>query len=344
MYKIGLCGYYAKDINDHGGQSVKTRIIVSELSRIFGENMIKIVDTKNWKRNIVKLFFKFIHLSMSCNNIIIMPASNGIKIMVPLYLFLNMIYKRKLIYIVIGGWLPEVLEENSKLKRLVSKYDAVYVETRIMSSKLKEIGLNNVHYLPNFKRLNIVKNVIINKKKPFKLCTFSRVSREKGIEDAIEAVINANRELREITYRLDIYGQVDQGYKEYFFEKQKNFPEYISYKGIIPYNDCVDILKNYFALLFLTFYEGEGFPGTIIDSYASGLPIIASDWHYNSEIVKDGQCGRIVPVNDIDATSKILVYYANHPDEISSMSENCIQEAYQYTPDIVMREMVEALN
>ncbi|MFR3494185.1 MAG: glycosyltransferase [Blautia sp.] len=55
-------------------------------------------------------------------------------------------------------------------------------------------------------------------------------------------------------------------------------PQYIRYKGMVPFNQSTEVLKNYDALLFPTYYEGEGFAGTIIDAFAAGLPVIASDW------------------------------------------------------------------
>jgi len=55
--------------------------------------------------------------------------------------------------------------------------------------KAYEFGLKNVLVMPNFRQLRIVD---INELQdthalPYKLCTFSRVLKEKGIEDAINA-------------------------------------------------------------------------------------------------------------------------------------------------------------
>jgi glycosyltransferase involved in cell wall biosynthesis len=57
---------------------------------------------------------------------------------------------------------------------------------------------------------------------------------------------------------------------------QKRFPEYVVYGGVVPFNKSVEVLKDYFAVLFPTYYEGEGFAGTIIDAHSAGVPIIAS--------------------------------------------------------------------
>ena len=67
----------------------------------------------------------------------------------------------------------------------------------------------------------------------------------------------------------------------------RSFPKYVSYGGKVPFDKSVDILKNYFALLFPTYYDGEGFAGTLIDAFSAGVPVIASDWKYNAEIVNE---------------------------------------------------------
>ena len=50
-------------------------------------------------------------------------------------------------------------------------------------------------------------------------------------------------------------------------------------------------------MIFPTYYVGEGFPGTIIDAFSSGIPDIATDWRYNSEIVQNGKTGYIYKLN-----------------------------------------------
>jgi len=51
---------------------------------------------------------------------------------------------------------------------------------------------------------------------PYKLCTFSRVLKEKGIEDAINAVIKVNTDCGREVCTLDIYGQIDENTKMRF--------------------------------------------------------------------------------------------------------------------------------
>ena len=112
-------------------------------------------------------------------------------------------------------------------------------------------GISVVMY--NFKELEPLAESDIKypKSEPYKLCTFSRVMKEKGIEDAINAVESVNAHFGRTVYTLDIFGQVDVEYKERFSQLEKSFPDYMSYGGAIEANKSVETLKSYFALLFL---------------------------------------------------------------------------------------------
>ena len=56
--------------------------------------------------------------------------------------------------------------------------------------------------------------------------------KEKGVEDAIEAVKGVNKAIGKEGYTLDIYGQVDEKYKERFEELKKIFPNTFHIEGL----------------------------------------------------------------------------------------------------------------
>ena len=112
MYKIGICGHFGNNKNLLNGQTIKTKILTEELEKQLGEDSIKTIDTYGWKRNPLLLLYKCYLLIKSCENIIILPASKGVKVFIPLFSKMNRIFHRKLHYVVIGGWLPKLLKNN----------------------------------------------------------------------------------------------------------------------------------------------------------------------------------------------------------------------------------------
>lgn len=344
MYKVGVCGHLGGKHIFLDGQTVKTKILTEELIKYFGNDEVKLADTFEWKKNSISFLVKCLCLSRECENIIILPAQNGVKVFAPLFLAINKLFHRKLHYIVIGGWLPDLLSKNTKLKRLLCKFDVIYAETFSNVEKLTNEGLNNVKYLPNFKQLKILNEneLSYKNKRPYKLCTFSRVMKEKGIEDAIRVVKEINESQNKVLYTLDIFGPVDKDYEKKFYNLQRSFPQYISYKGMVDFKDSVHILKNYFALLFPTHFKTEGIPGTIIDSFAAGVPVIASEWESASEII-DGKTGFIYPFNDINKLSIILKNIYENPYEVYKKKINCVTKAKEYMPSNVITMLISNL-
>lgn len=339
MNQIGICGHFAKDKDFFDGQTVKTRTIYDELQKLTGGN-IPIVDTYGWRKRHVFMILLCLRLIVKCSNIIIMPSRNGVQVFLPLFSVLNRFFHRKLHYVVIGGWLPETFACKHYLMKYAKRFDGIYVETKQMITTLEDMGFHNIYLLPNFKSIKILTPDIIcnNYEKPYPLCTFSRVFKEKGIEDAIEAVKMVNQKAGETIYKLDIYGQIEEKYRARFMQISAEFPSYIEYKGIVDYNQSIEIIKKYFLLLFPTYYAGEGLAGTLIDAFAAGVPVIASDWKYNGEIIENNVNGFLFPTGNITKLADMLYQISMEPGRVCDMKLDCLKTAALYSSDRVLRD------
>ena len=337
MVKVGIIGHFGFNKELLNGQTIKTKNIANELSKAIGDNQILRFDTHGGVKSLLKLPFQIRKCLNNSENVIILPANRGLRIIVPFLLLFNKRKKRKIHYVVIGGWLPDFCKKNKKLAGKLKKINHIYVETTMMKNALDEQGFSNVVVMPNFKQIVPIKETeLINQTKaPFKLCTFSRVMKEKGIEDAINAVILLNGKYGFEKYVLDIYGQIEQSQKEWFECLKYSFSPFIQYKGQIDADKSVEILKDYYALLFPTYYDGEGFAGTILDAMAAGVPVVASDWKYNKEIVNDNN-GVLFKTRDVDEL-------ANAIDKLKVSKESCLTESYKYLPENVIKTLFERL-
>lgn len=340
MYKILICGHFGRNENFLDGQTIKTKNIYLALLGKYGEKEINKIDTYQWKKHPISFLKKCIDGIKDSKNIIILPAQNGVRVFIPLFLLINKLYKRKIFYIVIGGWLPEFLETRKGLLKKVKKLDKVFVETNNMKKKLEKLDVKNVEILVNFKNITPLKEeeLNFNYSKPYKVCTFSRVMKEKGIEDAIQVVKNINEESNEIVYELDIYGQIDEGYKDNFTKVINSSSEYIQYKGCIDAEKSVDTLKNYYLLLFPTKFKTEGIPGTIIDALSAGVPIVASKWDNADEIISDGRNGLIYEFNSLSDFYNKLQILLNYK-KVYDMKCNCVADAKRFTTEFAMEKI-----
>lgn len=343
-YKIGIVGRFGFGMNAFGGQSIKTRNLYEALCDKIGDDNIFCVDTRGWERHPFKLLCNIRKATSQCESVIILPAGRGVKVIPKLTLLCNQ--DAKLFYSVIGGWLPKMTETNKRLRKTLKKYDGIWVEAFAMKKTMEEQGFSNISVVPNFKNITPLKpnELVYHITEPYKLCTFSRVLKEKGIEDAVNAVKAVNDRCGKTVFTLDIYGQVDKGYTDRFNVLVAEFPNYIRYMGKAPSDRSVDILKFYFMLLFPSYYYGEGFPGTLIDALSAGIPVIASDWAYNTEIIRDGYTGLITVPQNVDDLSKKLEYCYHHVADINHMKYNCIIEAQKYSKDIIAEQITKLIN
>ena len=333
--QVCIIGHFGFGLNLLNGQTIKAKTIANALEKKIGESNISKIDTHGGLIAYIRLPVLIICALLKAKNVVILPAHNGVKIISPMLKLLNYPFKRSLHYVVVGGWLPELVEKKEGLKRCLKSYTGIYVETNTMKEALEKQGFRNVFVMPNCKDIKILNDdeLIYNIGEPFSLCTFSRVMPEKGIEYAINAVKNVNDSYQRIVYRLDIYGQIEEDQKGWFNVICKSFPEYVHYCGKVDYSNTVETIKNYFALLFPTRFYTEGIPGTIIDALAAGVPVISSKWESFSDIIDDNATGIGYSFEKPEEIENILVQLAENPDKANRMKINCIKKAKDYSTE-----------
>ena len=159
------------------GQTVKTKNIYNELVKKYGEENISKIDTFNWKKHPIYFIRKCRKELRNTENLIILPAHNGVKVFVPFFNFWNKFYHKKIFYAVVGGWLPELLASKVWLTKEIRKLSKVFVETTKMKEDLSKLAIKNVEILVNFKSIQILneKDLKYEYSRPLELCTFSRV-------------------------------------------------------------------------------------------------------------------------------------------------------------------------
>lgn len=342
MKKVCVIGHFGFGKEMLNGQTIKTKIVTAELEKQLGCEQIMKIDTHGGARALPKVMIQMARAFRSCENIIILPAQNGVRIFPPLCVAFRKLYQRKLHYIVIGGWLDHFLERNPRFLKALDSFTAIYVETRTMKQDLEKRGLRNLCILPNFKDIHILTEdeLVYPTGEPYRLCTFSRVMKEKGIEDAVDAVKSVNEKYGRIVYTLDIYGQIDAEQTKWFEDLKTSFPDYVRYKGLVAYDKSVEVLKDYFALLFPTRFYTEGIPGTIIDAYAAGVPVISAKWESFEDVIDVGITGIGYEFGNRNELLRILCQIIEMPNAIVEKKKNCIAKAEKFIPNSVLQVLM----
>ena len=337
---IAIIGHFGGDEKFYDGQTIKTIELYNAL--IDTDQNVDKVDTYYIKRNPFKFIGMFVHSLFKDKKYILLVSNKGRRVLFPILMFLSKHFDKDVYHYAIGGRLALEVRDNPKYKKYISSFKGNWMESRQLVYDLKKLGVNNVIYLPNFKKIKIldIDSLKADYKEPYRFCTFSRVMKEKGIEDAIKAINDVNDLYGRKIVSLDIYGVVEEEYFEYL---KTLLNDSCKFCGAVDSSESIEILKNYYALLFPSYWDGEGMPGTIIDSLSAGLPVIARRWKYCDEMLDDGVTAYIYNFNKPELLKEKIAYSIEHVDNTISMKRNCLDKAKEYSADIVVKEIVNEL-
>lgn len=345
MERVGIIGHFGGKEAFFDGQTVKTKNLESMLSK--NSYSIYRVDTYYFRHNPIKLVLKTIKCLFTCKKIFMLLSENGMRVFLPFIHFANKIFRRKIYHDIIGSELLGIVDQKPKFVKYLNSLAINWFEYQSGTDKLRAKGVKNAETLPNCKELvgvssSEIEDYSSGDVKQF--CTFSRVMEEKGISDAINAVAKLNQERGQVVAKLDIYGPIEPIYEEPFEKLLQENSDYISYCGITNSEESVEVLKRYYALVFPTKWHGEGFPGTILDALASGLPIIASDWNANKELVKSEKTGIIYPSKKHSDLYAALKWAVDNDEEMKKMRFACREDYENYTPTTIINKIKSELD
>ena len=343
--KVGIIGKFGADGVWVDGQTIKTKNLAMLLEKTEQFSLVK-ADTCYFKRKNLKLLMDSLRCMFHCKHVFLMVSVNGMKFYLPFLHYLNKITHRKIYHYIIGSELLEMVKEDPKLVKYLNSLAANWFEYDSGTKYLRDQGVENVSTLPNFKVLVPVEKPIDYDQSSdiFRFCTFSRVMEEKGITEAIETVRAINDEQGRICVTLDIYGQIEPCYQLKLNELVLSNSDCVAYKGIVDSQSSVDVLKNYYALLFPTKWAGEGFPGTLVDAFAAGIPVIASDWNANKEIVHNDEQGIIYPNGEMLTLKDAINYSLTEKEKMADMRHKSRREFDRYTPNAILQAILEEMN
>lgn len=324
------------------GQIAKTNDIISFLKKHGYE-----VDILNYgKFNIFQKIFSSKRIIKDYEKIVLMPGGKN-----ALFYYINLLtklHKTNTHYVAIGGWVLNLLNDskNKKYFDKLKSFKGVYLQNTKTVDAFIENGFKNVFNVSSFssklpitdKQANL-KALNYLKQEEFNFCFFARVERTKGVLLACEAIQKAIQKYPEHKITLDIYGEIKDEVLRSEIGKITEKTAQISYKGILYSDDCLTVLSSYFCMLFPTFYKGEGTPHTIIESYMAGLPIIASNWAYNSELVENGKTGFLFDLNT-DQLFETICHVIDNYKELSDVSKNCYKKSKFFDMENLLKPLL----
>ena len=172
---------------------------------------------------------------------------------------------------------------------VIDHCDIYLAQTKAQVDSAKALGVDHVRWYPTSRP--IASNLCAIGKSCRRFLFVGWVCESKGISE----IIRAGCQLKSDEIQIDVYGPFRNGANESDFDGQ----DVVRYRGVIPAGKAMDTIAEYDALLLPTHWEGEGYPGVILEAYQSGKPVITTRWRRIPEIV-DISCGILITPGNAD--------------------------------------------
>jgi len=325
--KILVIGYFGYKNNQLDGQTIKTRSIYTILKQ-YSNDIIYPIDTQQLHGKKLFPLLKFIKRLFFAKKIVIIPAGNALKYIFPICCLFTFFKSLDIIMIPVGGWLSWYIEDHKLLKSLLFKTKIILPQTMKEVNNLKNKGYN-VEYFPNFRITNFIPNIKVVSNR-FKIVFFARIHKMKGL-DIIFKLANMIKNSNMNNISIDFYGQIEPDHKDYFMNGIKGY-NFMHYKGYLKSPNIYPTLQNYDVLLFPTQYiNDEGFPGSILDCYIAGVPVIASNWQHADEFVSDKESGLICAYDKVDEFYSAIMKLYSDKIFLSKLKKGALNESVKYS-------------
>lgn len=206
-----------------------------------------------------------------------------------------------------------------------------FIDNKITVDKLKLLPGSGV----NLERFHVLD---YPKKDTIEFVFISRIMKEKGIDQYLDAAKYIREKYPQT--RFHICGFCEEAYEQIL----KNLEE----KGIIKYHglimDVREVLKDTHCTVHPTYYP-EGLSNVLLESSASGRPIITTDRSGCREVIDDGINGYKIPQQDsqalIDAIEKFIAL-SNEEREVMGLAGRRKVEA-EFDRQIVVEAYIKEL-
>ena len=331
MRSILVLGYFGLETNQLDGQTVKTRDLYRLLQEKRG-SQVRFFDTQSLQGHKSRIWHLWRYV-VGSRTVVYVPAHNNLTYIFPVLFLLSKLCRTQILYFVVGGWLVEFLRKKPLHRWMLKRIRCILPETELMCQQLQEYyGFHRVKKFPNFRFTDNSVPQSHHDARKLHIVFCARVNRMKGLDVMFDlaSYIQKNYEGQ---INIDFWGPLHEPDKDYFFDQIQKY-SCTRYCGVLSPEHIAPTLSQYDVAVLPTHFYTEGLPGTVIDAYMAGIPIIVSKWKHAEEFVQDGVTGFVIPFEhgDSELRNKIDLLFDNN-EVLQRMKRAAFQESRQYTAE-----------
>lgn len=198
--------------------------------------------------------------------------------------------------------------------------------------KINGVGIDLSQYKNN-KKLDKIKEELEISSEDFIILVLAEINRNKNHIQIIKAIEEVSNKHPHVKLLCAGEGPLKEELIDYVTKKKldKNI-KFLGWRndivGLIQISDVIGL-----------FSKREGLPRCFLEGMYFEKPILATDTRGSREVVRDNFNGFVVPINDINETSKKVCYLVEKPKEKIIMGNNGKKVVEEYTVSFVMNQL-----
>lgn len=158
-----------------------------------------------------------------------------------------------------------------------------------------------------------------------RIVAVGRLTEQKGFDTLLYAFQGVAEKIPD--YNLTIYGNGPLRDDLLLLSRKLNIQERVEFIDAVP--DIWERIKDAACLVMPS--RSEGFPNILLEALALGLPVVATDCPNGpSEMIRNGENGRLVPVDDIEALTEAIHHTLVDSSWTDHLSKTAEQICKQY--------------
>jgi len=314
-----------------GGTTVLFQQLVDELM-IFNRFDVFVINTSNKSSGIyfkLVTLIKTIYLVMknirSSSSVSFHGSINGALLFFPILRLLCILFNRPVIFRSFGGDFDVKHKNMPQFKqwifnKFVLSADVLLFETKVSVEYFSSFTQSEIEWYANSRPFDNSSLPEKNKSNDIKVVFIGHVKPSKGVVDLVKAA-NSN----DNNIEVHVYGPLQDGLTEMDLNGVNT-----RYCGVLKPENITSTLSNYNWLALPTYYDGEGYPGVILEAFSMGLPVLTTKWRCIPEIV-DETCGLLVEPCSSAAILDALKLISSDDIDYSLLHNGAINQADNFS-------------
>ena len=343
------------------GTSVSFQIFCNESKACLHPKQLDIIDTSPRElkdenrrlalsdmRQAARVFVPYVRRIRSAERILIFGSNGFLLKMAPILVWTARVLGKPCYISPFGGSLDIFCRALPSVLRMVltstlRHADGVIVQTHLLSQGLGPLIGTSVPVAPGYRPLSesdLTQSTFNQKMSEVRLCYVGHVREEKGVLVLLESLRHLF-DSGSTSVHCDLYGPIYESVHDRFRDALERTPN--AHKGILPGNRVIATMRAYDALVFPSYYQGEGHPGVLVEAMMAGLPIIASEFRSLPELVEHKVNGLLVKPMDVRSLVDAISTVVGDRHLRKAMADNGRQMAKRYDSRTVVRMILRAV-